>query len=105
MITKEEVLDYINSTSPTKIKQIAVTLSAMLNEKQLAVLDTMFRKKIDFSNPITPEKKEQKKEEPPAPIKENRRPTPSETMPKEVSQPPEPTEEDMNFDFDMNEDD
>jgi outer membrane biosynthesis protein TonB len=104
VISKDEVLDYIESTSPKKIKQLAMTVTAMLNSQQLEVLNRRFRKKIDFS-PNIPEKPEPE----PEPVKKERVPTPSETMPKEIKQrpqpQPEPTQDDLDFDFDMNEDD
>lgn len=41
-------MDFIESSNQKKVKQLCMTITAMLNDKQLQVLDKSFKKKIDF---------------------------------------------------------
>ena len=52
-------MDFIESSNQKKVKQLCMTITAMLNDKQLQVLDKSFKKKIDFEP--TKDKKSVKK--------------------------------------------
>lgn len=63
MMSKEDIFEYIEGASIKKIKQLAMTLTAMLNDTQLNIVDSRFTKKIDF-DPILKQKPEPKKKMP-----------------------------------------
>ena len=101
MISKEQLLDYIEGSTPKIAKQLALTMGAMLNEKQLEVLSRRFETKYEF-NPKLPKKEEKKpsEEELDALAKKHKKervPTPSQTMPKEIA--PD-VEDELDFDLD-----
>jgi len=48
LITKEELIEYIENAPSPKVKQVALTLCAMVSPQMLQVLDRRFTKRIDF---------------------------------------------------------
>jgi len=48
VISKEELLTYIESTSPAKVRQLAMVMCNMMDAKQLEAMSSRFTKKIDF---------------------------------------------------------
>jgi hypothetical protein len=57
LITKEELIEYIENAPSTKVKQLALTLSAMVSPQMLQVLDRRFTKRIDFEPVSEPQVK------------------------------------------------
>lgn len=74
MISKEELLAYIESTSPAKTRQLAMVMCNMMSDEQLNALSSRFTKKIDFTLQ-EPKKAERKKAEP-QPEEEEEEPQP-----------------------------
>jgi hypothetical protein len=86
VIEKEDIMGYIEDAPAKKVKQLAMTLTAMMSPDQLKVLDSRFKKKVEFE-PVKPKPKKQK------PTKEE-----EEEAVEEEEAPAQPKEEEDPFD-------
>lgn len=90
MMEKEDIFEYIEGAPIKKVKQLAMTLTAMLNEKQLEVLNARFTKKVDFDP--TRKRKEQPKPKKELPVEEEPKPNDSPDVAKQPEIPSVPDE-------------